>query len=135
MTNRSNYSVAALAGMIIGGISAQGRPTTMLAALMPFMPRPEQQASAGKAEPAPSADASQTVQATHLGAESPELRALRRAESQLFPELGPLDVSAPNQAPAVCAAPEAESWQMSQSPPEENRHSWPAGLKVPGIPV
>ncbi|HEY2407216.1 MAG TPA: transglycosylase SLT domain-containing protein [Polyangiaceae bacterium] len=135
MNNRSNYSVAALAGLIIGGISAQGGPPTLLAALIPFWPHQDLQSPTAKAAPSAATDAPQRFQSPHLGAESPELRALRRAEAGLFPELGPLDMSAPAAAPVACTTPEADSWQVSQSLPDEAHPGWPSGLKLPAIPV
>lgn len=76
----------------------------------------------------------------HYGAESPELRALRIAEGNLFPELGPVQVF-------MGPFPEADDWGSDGVRTDINRsggrlrraasirQSWLIGLNLPDLPV
>jgi len=128
--------VGGLLGASAAGVPADG-PWPAMAALMPrrspLQPIPT-------ANPVPKAAATATLSATqegHWGAESSELRALRRAEEQLFADdtLGP-PASMP-QPPATesCEAPPADEWRASSPLGAAPNPRWPNGIRMPSLPV
>lgn len=90
---------------------------------------------APRTPPMPAAVA--TVQEGHWGAESSELRTLRRAEEQLFAgdSLGPPASLPQPPVSESCEAPAADEWRTSSPLGASASPRWPNGLRMPGLPV
>ena len=140
MRNRANY-VGVLVGALLGA-SAAGMPIdgtrVLLGAIMPRTTLPvTPAASVISARPGATPAPSSAVQDGRWGAESSELRTLRRAEEQLFADdpVGP-PASVPA-APAVetCEAPADDEWRASSALGASPSPHWPNGLKMPGLPI
>jgi len=139
MRIRTNGMALLVGGLL--GASAAGVPERAtwpnLAALTARAPLSPSQASVPAARTNAATTAVATIPEGHWGAESTELRTLRRAEEQLFAgdTLGP-PASIP-QAPVseACEAPPADEWRASSALGAGPSPRWPNGLRMPALPV
>ncbi|HYQ02580.1 MAG TPA: transglycosylase SLT domain-containing protein [Polyangiaceae bacterium] len=140
MRIRTNCMALLVGGLL--GASAAGVPTEAswpaLGALVPRrLPLIPQQSPSAAPRTTPASTPAATLQEGHWGAESNELRTLRRAEEQLFAgdTLGP-PASMP-QAPVSesCEAPPADEWRASSALGAGPSPRWPNGIRMPSLPV
>ena len=138
MRIRSDYT-ALFAGIILGAGAAGIRPETAHSLLSAMLPQqaPALTAPATAAAQAAAAPHAAAAQDGRWGAESVELRILRRAEDSLFadepnPEPASMPLAAPTEA---CEAPNANDWQVSRDMHASAGPNWPSGLKMPSMPV
>lgn len=139
MRIRTNCMALLVGGLL--GASAAGVPTEAtlpaLAALIPrHLPLNPQPPTAAAAPRATAATAIAT-QEGHWGAESSELRTLRRAEEQLFAgdTLGPPASMPQPPASESCEAPPADEWRASSPLGAGPSPRWPNGVRMPALPV
>ena|GEM_PF-237404 len=136
-TNCMALLVGGLLGASAAGVPADGAWPAMAA----LMPRRSPLQPIPTPNPAPKAAVTATVAATtqegHWGAESSELRALRRAEEQLFADdtLGPPASMPQPPTTEACEAPPADEWRASSPLGAAPNPRWPNGLRMPSLPV
>src|SRR6478736_2413490 len=140
MRIRTNCMALLVGGLL--GASAAGVPTEAswpaLGALVPRrLPLIPQQSPSAAPRTTPASTPAATLQEGHWGAESSELRALRRAEEQLFADdtLGPPASMPQPPTTEACEAPPADEWRASSALGAGPSPRWPNGIRMPSLPV
>jgi membrane-bound lytic murein transglycosylase D len=136
-TNCMGLLVGALLGASAAGAPIEGAWPKLAALMPPRSPLTAPLPSAPSLKGTTALAALSPAQEGHWGAESTELRMLRRAEEQLFADDSggpPASMPLPA-APEACEAPPADEWRTSSPLGASPNRRWPNGLQMPALPV